>query len=447
VSGVGATEAEVVAGYLGPFLDRQRWFARSEQDGEPRIVDADVLRPGRPGLTSLVVAAGGANYQVLVGLREEQEALGILRGQEHAILGPVGEGDGASLAYAALADPELALWLLEKVSDGRQTATRVRSVGAEQSNTSLVYDDRLIMKVFRRLQAGPNPDVEVTLALDDVGFNHVAAPVAVWRRDPWDLALVQEFLAGGSEGWALALTSLRDLYASDPEMSPEAAGGDFGDEAGRLGEMTAKMHLALAEAFGRHPAQPGEWVQAVRDQLDAVPEFEQVSGPGIDAVLGDLAAVKNPGVAIRVHGDYHLGQVMRGEVGWFVLDFEGEPARPLAERRQLRSPLRDVAGMLRSFQYATALAAEERGPAGQADVAELAVAWEARNRRAFLEGYHSVPHIGELVPGAGSDFDVVLAAFELEKAAYEVCYELAYRPAWAHIPREALDRLLGRGGS
>ena len=441
----GATEVEVLSGHLGPFFERQRWFARSEQEaGSPRIVEAEVIRPGRPRLTDLVVEVGEAIYHVLVGVREEQEALGLLRGQEHAILGPLEDDDGPALAYAALADPELALDLLEIVSGGNQKATRVRSVGAEQSNTSLVYDDRLIMKVFRRLQSGPNPDVEVTLALDEVGFNHVAAPVAVWRRDPWDLALVQEFLAGGSEGWALALTSLRDLYASDPDTAPDAAGGDFGDEARRLGEMTAKLHLALAEAFGRHPADPAEWARSIQRQLDAVPASEQVAGAALGSILDDLRAVRDPGVAIRVHGDYHLGQVMRGEVGWYVLDFEGEPARPLEERRQLRSPLRDVAGMLRSFQYATALAAEERGPAGQADVAEQAVAWEQRNRRAFLDGYGSSGQLSELVPSE-PDFEVVLAAFELEKAAYELCYELAYRPAWAHIPREALERLRGEG--
>jgi maltokinase len=242
---------------------------------------------------------------------------------------------------------------------------------------------------------------------------------------------------------ALALTSLRDLYASDPEIAPEAAGGDFGDEARRLGEMTAKLHLALADAFGRHPAQVDGWGRSIERQLETVPRFEAVVGPGVQAILDDLRSVADPGVAIRVHGDYHLGQVMRGEVGWYVLDFEGEPARPLAERRELRSPLRDVAGMLRSFQYATALAAEERGPAGQADVAEQAVAWEQRNRRAYLDGYRSWSQIDELVPGDEAGFETVLAAFELEKAAYELCYELAYRPSWAHIPREALERLRG----
>jgi maltokinase len=441
----GTTDIEALGAYLDSFLERQRWFARAEQIGEARIVEAVVLRPGSPGLIDLLVDADGVTYHVLVALRDEQEALGILRGQEHNILGPVEAGDSRLLAYDALADPELSLSLLEMISDGRQHAARVRSVGTEQSNSSLVYDDRLIMKVFRRVQPGPNPDVEVNLALDDVGFNHVAAPMAVWRREPWDLALVQEFLAGGSEGWALALTSLRDLYASGPDIAPEAAGGDFGDEARRLGDMTAKLHLALAEAFGRHPAQPDEWARSIQRQLDLVPKSEEVEGRASDSILDDLRAVGDPGVATRVHGDYHLGQVMRGEVGWYVLDFEGEPARPLAERRQLRSPLRDAAGMLRSFQYATALAAEERGPAEQADVAELAVAWERRNRRAFLDGYCSVGPLSELVPGDREEFEIVLAAFELEKAAYELCYELAYRPAWAHIPRQALSRLRGEG--
>src|ERR1019366_7489027 len=127
----------------------------------------------------------------------------------------LGEADGA-FWYDATLDPALDLAFLGVVTEGKESADRVRPVGVEQSNTSLVFDDRLICKVFRRLQAGSNPDVEVTTALAEEGFAHVAAPVAAWRREGYDLAFVQQFLSGGSEGWAMALTSLRDHYAGGP---------------------------------------------------------------------------------------------------------------------------------------------------------------------------------------------------------------------------------------
>lgn len=161
--------------------------------------------------------------------------------------------------------------------------------------------------------------------------------------------------------------------------------------------------------------------------------------------IAGLREVTSCGAAIRVHGDYHLGQVVRTDGGWHVLDFEGEPARDLAERRQYTSPLRDVAGMLRSLQYATAVVHAERGE--DPTHPDEADAWEARNRQAFLEGYFGRASDAGLLPGDPVSMSVVLEAFELEKALYEVAYELANRPAWVEIPLAAIDRLLGKDAS
>ncbi|MGH9128136.1 MAG: hypothetical protein ACRDY2_04020, partial [Acidimicrobiales bacterium] len=213
----------------GQFLARQRWYAGSpEAAAGARILEAEVLvgggpvpggpasggpapapASGGPALAWVLVDVAGVTYQVLVGARPEADALVILQGQEPAVLGLLEDGH---LAYDALADPELALVVLEIVTGGVQHAERVRPVGGEQSNSSMIYDDRLILKLFRRVAPGLNPDVEVSLALDRVGFNHVAAPAGSWRRGELDLAIVRELLGGGIEGWALALTSLRDLY-------------------------------------------------------------------------------------------------------------------------------------------------------------------------------------------------------------------------------------------
>jgi maltokinase len=317
-------------------------------------------------------------------------------------------------------------------------------VTAEQSNTSLVYDDRIILKLFRRLLEGRNPDVEVTEALARAGFAHVAAPIASWRREDFDLAFAQQYLAGGTEGWALALTSLRDLYAAGPD-DPAEAGGDFAAEANRLGQMTAEMHLALAAAFGvdRSVFRQVGWPEVLAAIEARIRRLTGAGWTGSPAeLLHRLQAVQDPGPAIRVHGDYHLGQVMRTDTGWYVLDFEGEPARPKEERLMPTSPLKDVAGMLRSFQYAAHFVLLERGRHEIERIEKLADAWEARNREAFLDGYLDCPGIDALLPQGADNLAAVSLAFELDKALYELAYEEAYRPEWAEIPATAIRRLL-----
>jgi maltokinase len=382
----------------------------------------------------------GDRYQLLIGERPNGEHAQFLNGHELAVLGSVGD----CYYYDATVDPELALAWFGVITEGAEKAERFRPITGEQSNTSLVFDDRVIAKAFRRLREGPNPDVVVTQALAGVGFQHVARPVAVWRRDNTDLAFAQQFLVGGTEGWALALTSLRDLYASRPE-DPAQAGGDFGAEAARLGTVTAEMHLAMADALGvgREEFRAEAWpavLAEVEDRLRAV-LGAAYSGTG-EELVEQLRAVEDPGPGIRAHGDYHLGQVMRTDSGWFVLDFEGEPARDVAEREAFTSPYKDVTGMLRSFSYAAHYALLEREAHEQATLAPLADGWEQRNRQAFVEGYLGTSGLSALLPERPEDRRAVSLAFELQKALYELAYEQAYRPDWVDIPSTAIQRLL-----
>ncbi len=287
--------------------------------------------------------------------------------------------------------------------------------------------------------------MEVTEALAHTGFSHIALPLVRWQRDGHDLALGQQYLVGGTDGWALALTSLRDFYGASAEdpTSPAMSGGDFAGEVSRLGQMTADMHLAMAEAFGLSTNGLADYWPALVASID-----ERLEGQGPELMssarplLRRLAEVHDPGPAVRAHGDYHLGQVMRSDNGWYVLDFEGEPNRPLPERQRPTSVLKDVAGMLRSLQYASRFALRERAENDPALLEQLARAWEDRNGAAFLRAYYDTKGIEDLLPADGADRAAVRVAFELDKALYEVAYEEAYRPDWVPIPLAALRRLL-----
>ena len=421
---------------VGPYLARQRWAARGDTDvSRAELHSADLLAEEPAAVWWLLVAAGGAVYQLLVAVRPEDGDPPV---GERDLLGGLPGPGGPLVVYDALADPHLARFIVARTGVEVGDAL-VRPIGAEQSNTSLVLDERVIVKFYRRLQPGPNPDVEVTTALDRVGFNHLASPLGVWRRDGYDLAVAQEFLAGGSEGWALALTSLRDFYGCDDE--PAAAGGDFASESRRLGDMTAKLHLALAEAFGTHDSDVAAWVDQLEERVERLG-----LRPAVRTRVGDLVsrlrALPDVGRSIRVHGDYHLGQVMRTDTGWFVLDFEGEPARTVESRRQPWPAAKDVAGMLRSFDYAAAAALGDRWRTERDSMLERGLAWAVHNREAFLGGYRGHHGIEALQPPDEAR-ELVLAFFELDKALYELGYERAHRPDWVGIPEAAIERLVG----
>ena len=435
---------------ISQWLPRQRWYSGQVEPQTVSVIDQEIRGDRFPVLVRLLVEADAHIYQVVIGVRGREERPDFLRSHDQAVIGDISTHQGDALAYDAVHDPELALAILGAVAP-HEKPERARLMGGEQSNSSIVYDERIILKLFRRIQRGHNPEVEVTEALAAQGFSSVAEPLATHRVRDFDLALLQPFLAGAVEGWALALTSLRDLFglsdtASIPiinldepppaPLDPGQAGGDFAGEAARLGAVTGAMHVALADAFGRHPADPKAWAMSIAAQVDAL-EPGDVDRRVIQGIIEDLADLE-AGPAIRVHGDYHLGQVLRTDQGWYVLDFEGEPARPIEDRRRPSSPLKDVAGMLRSFHYASAVARTERDEAALED---LAAAWEDRNRKAFLRGYMEAAGPGRILPPDPECVGAVLAAFELEKAVYELGYERAYRPDWAHIPLAALRRL------
>ena len=467
-----------LAPQLADYLPRQRWFGAKDRTIElVRIRSLDVLHgdgswPALLRVDADVSLAGtdDARYQVLLGLRPTGVACEFLTGHEGAVLGEFETAQGQALVYDALLDSELALALLRVIAPGFP-AERVRPLGAEQSNTSLVYDDAMILKVFRRLNEGRNPEVEVIETLAGVGFTSVPEPLASWRKDAVDLAFLQRFLTGATDGWNIALTSLRELFAEHTvgtapppgdalgtgvappveAADPAEARGDFAAEAERIGEVTAELHQAMARGFGLTKVTGADWAGPMEEQLERV--LGGGAGPGGDPALAEgarriiarLRDIPDPGPAIRVHGDYHLGQVLRTDAGWFVLDFEGEPARPLEERTRPSSPLKDVAGMLRSLSYAPAVALSYQ----EDDLSSLGRAWETRNRECFMTGYlrkaQYDPETGRepILPTDPAVRSAVLAAFELDKALYEVAYERANRPDWARIPLEAVARLTG----
>jgi maltokinase len=434
---------------LPDYLPRQRWFGASDREVvKALVVDAEIYRHEFPVLLWTMVEVtftdGPPNrYQLWVGLRHLNETRRFLEGKGRSFLGDVDTEAGPALAYDAVIDPDLAVDILARVAPSEQV-TRMRALGVEQSNTSIVYDERVILKLFRRLHEGPNPDVELTEALTRVGFGPVAREMGVFRRGGYDLAVAREFLAGAVEGWQLALTSLRDLY--DRRLAPEESGGDFAPDAERLGRITAEMHLALAESLGVSAGDPARWAAEMDGGLEQVTGAtgpDRLPSARIATVYRRLAGLTDAGPAIRIHGDFHLGQMVETDTGWYVLDFEGEPVVSLEERRRPSSPLRDVAGMLRSFHYAQRVALRERGVTASTDsqLKDLGDAWEARAAEAFLTGYLAVEGITALLPPSDQETRVALEAFALGKAVYEVGYELSHRPDWVEIPLEAVARM------
>ena len=428
--------ADALAPLVPDYLARQRWFSGETVPDHVEVLDFELFQEETPVLAWMLVRVPGeaAAYQLLIGLRPLVDTENFLEGKGRGFLGDLESEDGPLLAYDALVDPDLAPIVLGVVAPGVEVTT-MRPMTVEQSNTSVVFDDAVILKVFRRVHDEPNPDVEVVDALAGVGYEHTAKPIGTWQRDGRDLGVAREFLAGGADGWHLALTSLRDLYES--RCPPEECGGDFAPEASRLGETTGQLHVALAKAFGTSTATPTAWSDALHAGLIDAPDVS-----GVDVRYDALRSLVDAGAAIRIHGDLHLGQVLRTDTGWYVLDFEGEPRIPISERRKPSSPLRDVAGMLRSFHYAAEVALLERHEEPDDDLRRLAEAWVERNRAAYLDGYLATDGIDDLLPSGEAERNVVLDAFELGKAVYEVGYEREHRPDWEHIPRSAIERLL-----
>jgi maltokinase len=319
----------------------------------------------------------------------------------------------------------------------------VRPVGVEQSNSSVVIGERLMLKVFRKLEPGVNPEIEMLRFLTAHGFTHIAPLQGWYEYDGQALAatlgVAQQFLPDAIDGWELAL----DEIVSDPES--------FLDKVGRLGAVTAQLHSVLASDASDPAFAPEEPSQESLSLLTAtvdedieriflrLPDDERLApiagrGQVVRERLASRAQIGVAGRSIRTHGDYHLGQTLYTPHGWVIIDFEGEPARPLPERRQKRSPLRDVAGMLRSFAYATSAVEILRDGKAPDD-------FEQRARDRFLEAYFEHVDPGLLPPGEAAIRNL-LSIFELEKAIYELQYEMNNRPEWIPIPVAGISRLL-----
>jgi trehalose synthase-fused probable maltokinase len=439
---------------LREYVLAQRWYgSKSEEVASVRAVDAFPLSTAaeEPQLVVAVVevrfAAGTHDlYNVPLGLRRGKEGFAST--------------DGWS-AFDALEDEELVQRFVELL---REQATvehaggtvqfftvgeladrldSVRAMGSDQSNTSVVLDERLVLKLYRRLEAGVNPELELLRFLTERGFPSIAS-LEGWAAhlgQPLDatLAILQHYVPVRRDGWTLALEDL-------------AAGGNgFVPLVRRLGEVTGRMHTVLAsepsdpafapeepsaEALALIVARIDEEIEQVYASLPDLPELEPLEGRAdqLRDRLREMGQSGPLGRLIRHHGDYHLGQVLWTEADdWVVLDFEGEPARPLRERRHKRSPLRDVAGMLRSFSYAASASALERG-------IEPPTGWEGRARSEFLTGY--LAEADPTIIPDGSALERRLRLFELEKALYEVRYELGHRPDWVRVPVAGILQLL-----
>jgi trehalose synthase-fused probable maltokinase len=354
----------------------------------------------------------------------------------------------------------------------------IRLIGAEQSNTSLVLDETVIFKLFRQLAIGPNPDLELNRLLTNEGFAHVPSQVgeAIYEGEvdgadvSIDLGVAQRFIPDGIDGWEEALARVNGLYdevddadaAEDRVALTEERTGEFLHAIEQLGDATASLHVLLAREEIEHDLMPEpvdehdllDWAatlslsfgRVVRGLPDELAGLETA----LDARLDDFREIADAGVKTRVHGDFHLGQVLATPRGWMMLDFEGEPARPLSERRRKQSPLRDVAGMLRSFGYAASAALMQRATSGTDEWARLepwAHAWEELARERFLSAYLTRAHEGRFLPSDRGDLLTMVDVFEIDKAIYEIGYEQNHRPDWAHIPIRGLSRALNGNGS
>jgi maltokinase len=455
---------------LAEFLPSQRWFAgKGRTVAEVRVESSVPLRTALPSLSAVVVAVAYADggverYHVPVGHDRGLEARQLTDRVPDAVIYET-KGPRGGPYYDAARDERLGgvyLDLLSKAANVEQlrfyrmpawTETLRgpgRLLGGEQSNSSLVFANRLILKLFRLLEPGENPELEVTRALAGAGFEACAAPLGWIEGLGSTLGILQRYYAGSVDGWKLATERVADHYESS-----DGEPGNFATDAGALGRLTAELHAAMATALPKvaegqpdlnrlsarllgQLTQVAALVPELAGQRDAIEEVYRKA----EAAGGGSRYLQ------RIHGDYHLGQVLKSGDQWIVIDFEGEPARGLEERRRLASPLQDVAGMLRSFDYAAfqplVLGEDPDTPGPTRD--ELArfegpaAAWIEANRNAFLDGY--LARAGDTGWLAG-DHELLLRAFELDKAVYEVMYEARHRPPWLQIPLGGIRRLLG----
>ena len=458
------------------YLARTRWFGGKGRPFEVSDVRTVGVLPGGPPLVVIHLVelaygdeAGGKElYQVPLAFYEHPETR-----LDHAFVGWWEDPEhGWVHAYDALHDRDaMALWqrafdvgsaeggLSFQRLPGHDLDLDAHSTlfSGEQSNSSVAYGEDALMKVFRKVTPGANPDITVHAELTRAESEHIAGLYG-WLEatDPADpgggllqLAMLQEFLRTATDGFELALASVRSLFGDEgSEARASMSGGDFAPEATRLGEALREVHELLRGHFPtevRPASAAAELAAQMTDRLSAatvvVPDLAPHAA-NVRAVFAKVAGLD--GVEVQqIHGDLHLGQTLRTASGWKIVDFEGEPAKPLAERQLPDSPWRDVAGMLRSFDYAPrvverAMTEGERHEASSLDTSALefsrrADQWAERNKNHFLTAYAG----GRLTP----EQQTLLDAYVADKAVYETVYETRNRPTWLDVPLQAVARI------
>jgi maltose alpha-D-glucosyltransferase/alpha-amylase len=543
---------------LRQWLVSRRWFAGKAR-AMIRVETADLIPLPLRGrgimLLRVEYTVGEPEiYQLPFALAEGDDAERISRDSPQAVVHRFDRGAGQTPMILAdgVADPEFCRALLQLIAEGKAVASprdlpgmlrglakgggalapwagenlpavmkagaialAPKPASADQSNSGIIYGDRLLLKLFRRVAPGVNPDLEISRFLAERGANaHVPELMGSLEHraaqgEPLTLGVLHRFVLGAQVAWDLALERIAEYFAglekltaadwptpegafasgadaatvwnlgnAEPTEQAERLGGAYLAAAERLGKRTAELHVALAadrqspqfapEPFTDKYQQSRRW--AMRDlasrtcellsrRIEQLPEairpYAQSvleSEPKLLARFDALVAEPMQAMRIRCHGDYHLGQVLYANRDFTIIDFEGEPARSLEERRTKRSPLYDVAGMLRSLHYAASqgyFRERDRRP----DVGGLhdrlrgaARAWQLWAVAAFLRGYRSIADATNLMPSKPAHCERLLGALLLEKAVYELAYELNNRPDWVEVPLAGVLDLLTTGG-
>ncbi|WP_448852235.1 maltokinase N-terminal cap-like domain-containing protein [Corynebacterium sp. 335C] len=453
-------DIDLITAELARTLPNQRFFAdkAAELQGIDVLAhDVDVAADDEGPIDLLFIRVrtdqGRAGYLLPVKWGTE-----VPSGHEHSILVA---GDGV-LGYDALIDASAITALGRALAaDGRLGSMTLKTVegapfevpeagramGVEQSNTSVIYDDAVMCKFFRRVHPGVNADVELLAALSTAGCDsvpHLYGWTELTVEDKtFTTAMLQQFVPNSADGWAMALTSVRDVLRSFDDDIDEL-GTDFSVESRKLGEAVADVHRTLAAAVPVGERASGEQLVApmiarLEHVSSVVPQVAKHADAARAVFDRAAASVAAAGVPVqRIHGDLHLGQVLRTPREWLLIDFEGEPSRPWDERRLPDHPLRDVAGMIRSFDYAAhypLLTGRVNLDLQRPRVRD----WANRNISAFLDGYRDS---GAADTRAAKAQAALLDAFVLDKAIYECLYEAQNRPGWLQLPLAAVERLL-----